>query len=103
MQNIQKLSLFLWNSEARKSSWTKRLDNCVFSFQIVSLEKDNQDQADIVLECFRCFRLWIFFSFKCIAEVWKSDSIRWDEEDVSIVDKEDSSSVEKGAEQNRLR
>ena len=37
----------------------------VFSFQIVSLEKDNQDQADIVLECFRCFRLWIF-SHLCV-------------------------------------
>ena len=34
--------------------------NCVFSFQIVSLEKDNQDQADTVMECFRCFRLGIF-------------------------------------------
>ena len=57
---LEKRSPFLWISEARKSSWTKRLDNCVFSFQIVSLENDNQDQADIVLECYRCFRLWIF-------------------------------------------
>ena len=35
--------------------YAKYTKNCIFSFQIVSLEKDNQDQADIVLECFPCF------------------------------------------------
>ena len=45
-----------------------------------------------------------FSSFMCIAlEVWTSDPVRWDEEEVSIVDKEDGFSVDKGAEQDRLR
>ena len=84
------------NSEARKGSRTKRLDNYVFSFQIVSLEKDIQDQADITF--------LDFSSFMCIViEVWTSHSASWDEEIVSIVAKEDVSLVEKGAEQNRLR
>ena len=44
-----------------------------------------------------------FSSFVCIVlEVWTSDSVRWDEE-VSTVDKEDGSSVDKGADQVRLR
>ena len=59
-QTYKKLSPFLRNSEARKSSWTKRLENCVFSFQIISVEKNNEDQVDIVLEWFCCFCLWIF-------------------------------------------
>ena len=32
----------------------------VFFSQIVSVEKNNQDQPDIVIECFCCFCLWIF-------------------------------------------
>ena len=59
-KTYKKLSPFLRNSEVRKSSWTKRLENCVFSFQITSVEKNNQDQVDIVLEWFCCFCLWIF-------------------------------------------
>ena len=38
-----------------------------------------------------------------VLEVWTSNSVRWDAEDISTVDKEDGSSVEKGAEQDRLR
>ena len=38
----------------------KVLEPIVFSFQIISVEKNNEDLADIVLECFRYFRLWIF-------------------------------------------
>ena len=38
-----------------------------------------------------------------VLEVWTSDPGRWDEEDVSTVDKEDGFSVDKGAEQDRLR
>ena len=39
-----------------------------------------------------------FSSFMCIVlEVWASDSVRWDEEDFSTVDKEDGSSVDKGS------
>ena len=35
-----------------------------------------------------------FFSFMCIVlEVWTSDLVHWDKEDVSTVDKEDGSSV----------
>ena len=31
-----------------------------------------------------------------VVEVWTSNSVHWDEEDVSTVDKEDGSSVDKG-------
>ena len=45
-----------------------------------------------------------FSSFMCIVlEVWTLDSVCWDEEDVSTVDKEDGSVVGKGAEQYYLR
>ena len=43
-----------------------------------------------------------FFSFMCILEVWTPNSVIWDEEDVSTIDKEDGSSVDNGAEQDRL-
>ena len=68
------------------------------------LEKDNQEKADIVLECFRCLFFVDFSSFKCIVlEVWVSDSVRWDKEDVSTVDKEDGSMVDKAVEQDRFK
>ena len=45
-----------------------------------------------------------FSSFMCIIlEVWASDSVRWGEKDVSTVDKENGSSVDKGAEQDHLK
>ena len=45
-----------------------------------------------------------FSSFmRIILEVWTLDSVRWDEEDVFTVDKEDGSSVDKGVEEDRLR
>ena len=84
---------------------TKRLENCVFSFQIVSLKKDNQDHADTVLECFRFFRLWIF-PHLCVLFLRFEHPIQFaekKEEDIPIVDKEDGSSVDKGVEQDRLR
>ena len=55
--------LYFGKKKARKSSWTKFSNpnpNCIFSFQIVSVEKNKQDQADIVLDWFHCFRFWIF-------------------------------------------
>ena len=43
-----------------------------------------------------------FFSFMCILEVWTLNSVIWDEEDISTIGKEDGSSVDNGAEQDRL-
>ena len=74
------------------------------SWRTWQLEKDNQEKADIVLECFRCLFFVDFSSFKCIVlEVWVSDSVRWDKEDVSTVDKEDGSMVDKAVEQDRFK
>ena len=50
------------------------------------------------------FSFMDFSLFMCIViEVWILGSVRWDEEDVSTLDKEDGFSVVKGAEQERLR
>ena len=59
MQNIQKTESFFSR----------------IAFQIVSLEKDNQDQADIALECFRCFRLRIF-PHLCVLLLWFEHRIK---------------------------
>ena len=50
---------------------------------------------------FVVFAWGVFLIYMCYS--WTSDSVRWDEEDVSTVEKEDGSSVDKGAEQDRLR
>ena len=64
-----------------------------------------KDQADIELECFRCFHLWIF-AHLCVLFLRFELPIQFDEtmrKMFSTVDKEDVSSVDKGAEQDRLR
>ena len=52
---------------------------------------------------FVCFVSLIFSSFmRIVLEVWTSDSVRWDEEDVTTAGKEDGSSVDKGMEQDHF-
>ena len=55
----------------------KRLNNCAFSCQIISGEKNNQAKADFVLYCFRCFCLWIFshLAMHIVLEVRTSNSV----------------------------
>ena len=74
------------------------------SFQILTVEKNNQDQANIELECFRCFRLWIF-PYLCVLFLRFEHRIQFTDTKKMLLqwNKKDSSSVDKGAEQDHLR
>ena len=61
------------------------------------MEKDNQDQAENVFVC-GFFLIYVYCSWGLT-----SDAVSWEEEDGSTVDRAGGFSVDKGAEQDRLR